>query len=410
MAPADDFVEDFVGADRALKRLALMRVARHRPLGGAARARRPGDLRGAGEARRRRGPPRAGHRLRAPPARLALRRRPARARPSRRAPTPAPSPMLELDDVMRDALSDLLQAETRYAPVVDAEGRIAGVLSVEIISEFLTSREALTEEHSGGRAAGRRMTSSPLMSRRWQTRPASAPPGCRRASATTTRQSGCVGGNGFFCFGWAVDNFDRYVDPLFSHLELVVDLGRARVRDRVGARAALAPIPRACSRRSLGFTGVLYTVPSIAFFFLLLPITGLRPRHRRDRALRLHAPDHLPQHRRRASPTCPPSAKDAGRGMGMTAAQLLWRVELPLAVPEIVAGLRIATVSTVAHRHARVLRRGGRPRRAALRADSASRPTSSSPAALAIGMAVALRPAAPPGSALRHALAEGEDA
>jgi hypothetical protein len=49
--------------------------------------------------------------------------------------------------VMRDALSDLLQAETRYAPVVDSEGRLAGVLSVEIISEFLTSPEALSEDH-----------------------------------------------------------------------------------------------------------------------------------------------------------------------------------------------------------------------------------------------------------------------
>ena len=56
--------------------------------------------------------------------------------------------MLDLDDVMRDALSDLLQAETQYAPVVDGEGRIAGVLSIEIISEFLGSREALVEEHS----------------------------------------------------------------------------------------------------------------------------------------------------------------------------------------------------------------------------------------------------------------------
>jgi len=33
--------------------------------------------------------------------------------------------------------------------------------------------------------------------------------------------SGCVGGNGFFCFGWAVDNFDRYVSPFFRHLEIV---------------------------------------------------------------------------------------------------------------------------------------------------------------------------------------------
>ena len=44
----------------------------------------------------------------------------------------------------------------------------------------------------------------------------------------------------------------------------------------------------------------------------------------------------------------PADAKDAGRGMGMSERQLLWRVELPLAMPEIVAGLRIAIVSTVA--------------------------------------------------------------
>ena len=44
----------------------------------------------------------------------------------------------------------------------------------------------------------------------------------------------------------------------------------------------------------------------------------------------------------------PDAARDAGRGMGMTERQLLWRVEMPLAVPEIIAGVRIATVSTVA--------------------------------------------------------------
>ncbi len=44
----------------------------------------------------------------------------------------------------------------------------------------------------------------------------------------------------------------------------------------------------------------------------------------------------------------PASAKDAARGMGMTERQILWRVELPLATPEIIGGLRIATVSTVA--------------------------------------------------------------
>src|SRR5262249_51295296 len=62
-------------------------------------------------------------------------------------PDTSPDPILDLDDVMRDALSDLLQGGTRSAPVVDARGAIAGVLSVEIISEFLTSDQALTDEH-----------------------------------------------------------------------------------------------------------------------------------------------------------------------------------------------------------------------------------------------------------------------
>ena len=44
----------------------------------------------------------------------------------------------------------------------------------------------------------------------------------------------------------------------------------------------------------------------------------------------------------------PNAARDAGRGMGMTQRQVLWRVDMPLAVPEIIAGVRIATVSTVA--------------------------------------------------------------
>ena len=65
-------------------------------------------------------------------------------------PDSGPEPILDLDDVMRDALADLLQTETQYAPVTDAQGRIAGVLSVEIISEFLVSPEAKVEEHAAG--------------------------------------------------------------------------------------------------------------------------------------------------------------------------------------------------------------------------------------------------------------------
>ena len=91
-------------------------------------------------------------RLRAPAARLALGRRPRPARRFPRDPDTPPDPILDLEDVMRDALSDLLQAETHYAPVVDGERRIAGVLSVEIISEFLTSERGAHRRAPGRRA------------------------------------------------------------------------------------------------------------------------------------------------------------------------------------------------------------------------------------------------------------------
>jgi osmoprotectant transport system ATP-binding protein len=146
MSPADDFVEDFVGADRALKRLSLMRVADidlwQAPLAHVGQA--------TAEVRAKLADAEVPHALLVDAERrpigwlsdsdLATDIVPAKA-------DSPPDPVLDLADVMRDALSDVLQAETRYAPVVDARGAIAGVLSVEIISEFLTSDDALTDEH-----------------------------------------------------------------------------------------------------------------------------------------------------------------------------------------------------------------------------------------------------------------------
>ena len=63
-------------------------------------------------------------------------------------PDSSPIPILDSSDVMRDALSDLLQAESHYAPVVDGSGVITGVLSIEIVGDFLSSSEATEDEHS----------------------------------------------------------------------------------------------------------------------------------------------------------------------------------------------------------------------------------------------------------------------
>jgi osmoprotectant transport system ATP-binding protein len=138
MYPANPFVEDFVGADRALKRLALQRV-RDVDLWTAALV-RAGEP--TGEAR----------------AKLAEADVPVpllvdgdgrpvgwlserglvgeRVRPELRS---RPDPVVELDDVLRDALSDLLANESQYGPVVDHNGRVAGVLSIELLSHAIVS-------------------------------------------------------------------------------------------------------------------------------------------------------------------------------------------------------------------------------------------------------------------------------
>jgi osmoprotectant transport system ATP-binding protein len=148
MAPANEFVEDFVGADRALKRLALMRVADinlwKAPLAHVGQA--TSEVRAKLAAPDVEVPyPLLVDGERRPLGWLSERDLAADVVPHR--PDSPLGPVLELDDVMRDALADLLQHESQYAPVVDEQARIAGILSVEIISEFLASPEAKSEEH-----------------------------------------------------------------------------------------------------------------------------------------------------------------------------------------------------------------------------------------------------------------------
>jgi osmoprotectant transport system permease protein len=164
---------------------------------------------------------------------------------------------------------------------------------------------------------------------------------CHQHSTTS-----CVARNELFCSGWAADNFHRYVGPLLKQLLLV------SVSVAAGFAIAFALAVFAHRRHWMlaplnTVTGVLYTVPALAFFALLLPITGLGT-ETAVIVLTAYTLQIIYRNITAGLANVPPEARDAGRGMGMTDRQLLWRVELPLAVPEIVAGLRIATVSTVA--------------------------------------------------------------
>jgi osmoprotectant transport system permease protein len=149
-----------------------------------------------------------------------------------------------------------------------------------------------------------------------------------------------------FCFDWAREHIDRFGTPALQQFELV--LFSVVIGFLVAFALALVAHRNHWLRPPLlAATGILYTIPSIAFFFLLLPITGFG----RDTAIIVLAAYTLQIIYRNTIVglnKVPASVKDAARGMGLTERQILWRVEVPLATPEIIAGLRIATVSTVA--------------------------------------------------------------
>ncbi len=157
-------------------------------------------------------------------------------------------------------------------------------------------------------------------------------------------EDSCVADNGF-CPEWIADNFDRYLSPFWEHVVLT------GVAMAIGFVIAFTLALVAYRRRWLinpitQVTGVLYTIPSIAAFFLLLPITG-RGFTTAIVALVAYVLLIIFRNVLTGLDNVPEETKDAGRGMGLTDQQLLWRVEVPLALPEIMAGLRIAVTTTV---------------------------------------------------------------
>jgi len=93
-------------------------------------------------------------------------------------------------------------------------------------------------------------------------------------------------------------------------------------------------------------TGVLYTIPSLALFALLVPVTGLSIATA-EIGLVSYTLLILIRNIVGGIQGVPADVRDAAIGMGYTPRQLLWRVELPLALPVIIAGLRVATVTTI---------------------------------------------------------------
>jgi osmoprotectant transport system permease protein len=159
--------------------------------------------------------------------------------------------------------------------------------------------------------------------------------------------SECVSDNRLFCPDWVRDNWDPVLQPaLVQHVELT--LIAVGVGFAISLAAALAAHRLRFVERPFAWaSAVIYTIPSLALFQLLVPITGLTITTV-EIALVGYTLLILFRNILAGLRSVPPEVLEAARGMGLTPGQTLWRIELPLAVPAIVAGLRVAVVSTIA--------------------------------------------------------------
>jgi osmoprotectant transport system permease protein len=159
--------------------------------------------------------------------------------------------------------------------------------------------------------------------------------------------SACVVENRLFCADWVRDNWDGVLEPaLLEHVKLTVIAVAVGFAIALGA-ALVTHRYRLAERPFVVFSAVVYTIPSLALFQLLVPVTGLTVTTV-EIALVGYTLLILYRNIMEGLRGVPTDVLEAARGMGFTRRQTLWRVELPLAVPAMMAGLRVAVVSTIA--------------------------------------------------------------
>ncbi|WP_228372958.1 ABC transporter permease [Demequina subtropica] len=148
----------------------------------------------------------------------------------------------------------------------------------------------------------------------------------------------------------SLDYLRRSGGEVWEHLQIHATLTVEAMLIAIALALPMAMLARRSPRLSgpiLGLTGVLYTVPSFALFALLAPFTGIG-RTTVLIGLVAYALLVLVRNTLVGLQGVDPDVVDAARGLGYSPTRLLLTVELPNALPSIVAGLRIATVSTVA--------------------------------------------------------------
>jgi osmoprotectant transport system permease protein len=163
---------------------------------------------------------------------------------------------------------------------------------------------------------------------------------------TFGKGSTCIVQNHQFCASWFFDNFSsRFLPRLIEHIELTaIAVGTGSV---IAFTAAILAYKQGWFETPFSlFAAFLYTIPSLAFFELMVPITGIN-RFSAEIALTSYTLLILFRNTLTGLRGVPSATKEAATAMGLTPRQSLLRVELPLALPAVMAGLRIATVTTI---------------------------------------------------------------
>ena len=158
--------------------------------------------------------------------------------------------------------------------------------------------------------------------------------------------SSCVTENRLFCPDWVRDHWGDTLQPaLLQHIKLAVIA--VAVGFVLSFAAALVAYRYRRADQPIGLlSDFLYTIPSLALFQLLIPLTGINVTTV-EIALTSYTLLILYRNTLEGLRGVPAEVKEAARGMGLSGLQRLVRVELPLATPSIMAGVRIATVSTI---------------------------------------------------------------
>jgi len=156
----------------------------------------------------------------------------------------------------------------------------------------------------------------------------------------------CIRANGNFCGKWFIDNFtDRFLPRVVEHIELTL-IALAFGFVIAFAAALIAYRYTKFEAPFANVSALFYTIPSIALFQIMVPLTGIG-RLTIEIALVSYTLLILFRNTLTGLQQVPQEAKEAAEGMGLTRRQSLTRVELPLAVPAIIAGVRVATVTTI---------------------------------------------------------------